>query len=181
MLADCWTQIIQQLTCESARYHVSADKMLCGQRMFLENSATLKVHRSRLAKALGVERSHYPLTSPPTLLRQECDTLCTNIEEREFWAGWSVCPRWDSRPSRIFSPHQHNLATHLTSHHSAVQLLPRETSSKLRPDRPSAVTTGAPCRAMWQLGVDSPHSSLLGPGLNHPLTRYFLLHAAACA
>ena len=31
-------------------------------------------------------------------------------------------------------------------------------------------------------GVDSPNPSLLGPSLNHPLTRYFLLHAAAaCA
>ena len=78
-----WTQIIEQLTCERARYHVSADKMQCGQRMFSQKGATLKVHRSRLPKAVGVERSHYPLTSPPTLLRQECDTptstgICTN-------------------------------------------------------------------------------------------------------
>ena len=104
------TQIIEQLTCERARYHVSADKMQCGQRMFSLKGATLKVHRSRLPKAVGVERSHYPLTSH-TL---SCDKNATlrrrlqasaRIEEREFWAGRSVCPRWDSRPSRIFSPH----------------------------------------------------------------------------
>ena len=75
------------------------------------------------------------------------------IEEREFWAGWSVCPRWDSRPTRIFSPHTTWPLTS-TSHHSAVQLLPRETSFKLRP---SAVTTGAPCRAMWQLTHPTLH------------------------
>ena len=60
---------------------------------------------------------------------------------------------------------------------SAVQLLPRETSFKLRP---SAVTTGAPMPC--HVAADSPNPSLLGPSLNHPLTRYFLLHAApACA
>ena len=52
------TQIIEQLTYERARYHVSANKMQCGQKMFSQKDATLKVHRSRLPKAVGVERSH---------------------------------------------------------------------------------------------------------------------------
>ena len=95
------------------------------------------------------------------------------IEEREFWAGWSVCPRWDSRPTRIFSPHT-TWPLPSTSHHSAVQLLPRETSFKLRP---STVTTRCPMPC--HVAADSPNPSLLGPSLNHPLTRYFLLHAAA--
>ena len=113
--------------------------------------------QKQVAKSSGCGEATILLRHPPlscdknaTLRRRQASA---RIEEREFWAGWSVCPRWDSRPTRIFSPHTTWPLTS-TSHHSAVQLLPRETSFKLRP---SAVTTGAPCRAMWQLTHPTLH------------------------
>ena len=120
--------------------------------VFIERRPRSKYAEKQVGKSTGCGEK--PLSSyvTPTLLRQECDTPRTQasarrIEEREFWAGWSVCPRWDSRPTRIFTP-QHNEPGHSphTSHHSAVQLLPRETSFKLRPDRPlQPVPHAVPC------------------------------------
>jgi len=125
-------------------------KCCCGQRMFLEKRAPRsKYDESGCCKKHCLVWREKPLSSYVTshsLATRMPHSVCTlNIEEREFWAGWSVWLRWDSRLSRIFSPHTTWPLTSLTSHHSAVQLLlAGQTSSKLRPDRLSAVTTGLP-------------------------------------
>ena len=114
LAASCPTQIIQHLACERARYHVSVDKMHCRQRMFLQNGATLKVHVQPVGGKQWVRREATILLRHPPTHSLSCDKNATldqvspgrpSIEEREFWVCWSVWPRWDSRPSRIFSPH----------------------------------------------------------------------------
>ena len=114
LAASCPTQIIQHLACERARYHVSVDKMHRRQRMFLQNGATLKVHVQPVGGKQWVRREATILLRHPPTHSLSCDKNATldqvssgrpSIEEREFWVCWSVWPRWDSRPSRIFSPH----------------------------------------------------------------------------
>ena len=114
--------------------------------------------QKQVAKSSGCGEKPLPSYVTHTLLRQECDTpttttgICTNRGKRIL--GRSECLPPLGLPPESYFLTAHNLATHLPSHHSAVQLLPRETSFKLRP---SAVTTGAPCRAMWQLTHPTLH------------------------
>ena len=60
------------------------------ERMFFRTS-TLKVHEAGCQK-LGVERSHYPLTSPSYDKQRSRSGIGLAIEETEFWVGLSVCP-----------------------------------------------------------------------------------------
>ena len=112
--------------------------------------------QKQVAKSSGCGEKPLPSYVTHTLLRQECDTpttttgICTNRGKRIL--GRSECLPPLGLPPESYFLTAHNLATHL--HHSAVQLLARETSFKLRP---SAVTTGAPCRAMWQLTHPTLH------------------------
>ena len=90
------TQIIEQLTYERARYHVSANKMQCGQKMFSQKGATLKVHRSRLPKAVGVEK---PLSSYVTP-----HSLATRMRHSDDDRHLHELRKENSGPVGVFAP-----------------------------------------------------------------------------
>ena len=84
-------------------------KCSAGKRCFHRKAPRSKYTEAGCQKQWVWREATSLLRHPPL----SCDKNATlrrgrasaRIEEREFWAGWSVCPRWDSRPSRIFSPH----------------------------------------------------------------------------
>ena len=151
--AVSWIQIIQHLTCERPRYHVSVEKMQRGRKgCFHRKKATLKVRGEAGWQKHWVWREATILLRHPPL---SCDKNATLLGRRD---RHEESRKENSGPVGVFAPagtparlvfsHRSttNLATHPTSHHSAVQLLPRETSFKLRPDRPlQPVPHAVPC------------------------------------
>ena len=88
-------------------------KCIAGKGCFCRTAPRSKYTSSQWGASNGCgEKPLSCYVTPPHPL--SCDKNATldqvspgrpSIEEREFWVCWSVWPRWDSRPSRIFSPH----------------------------------------------------------------------------